>query len=297
MNCKNRLLATAVLLATFVLLPVLQATAEEYKIGVLAKNGASEAITQWSGHGEYLSKATGISFSVTPVTFLAMDATIKEKKIDFVVANPAIVAEMGEKYGVKPVATMINRIKGKGLHQFGGVIFVHKDSPVKTLEDIKGKKFGFVKKSSFGGLHAGLYLLKTNGIDPEKDCSEYAEIGTHEKVVMAVADKLIDAGTVRTDTLERMAEDGKINMDDFRVIHKVDDDFPFVHSTILYPEWPMAALAHVSADMSKKVTSALIEMKEDSPASQDAKIVGWKHAVDYGPVLECLRTIDMSAGE
>jgi phosphate/phosphite/phosphonate ABC transporter binding protein len=296
MICKNRL-ATAALLATFILLQAFQVAAEEYKIGVLAKNGAGEVITQWNGHGDYLSKATGISFSVLPVTFLAMDAAIKEKKIDFVLANPAIVAEMGEKYGVKAIATMINKIKGKSVHQFGGVIFVRKDSPIKTLADIKGKKFGFVKRSSFGGLHAGLYLLKTNGIDPEKDCSGYAEIGTHEKVVNAVADKMIEVGTVRTDTLERMAEDGKINMDDFRIINKVEDDFPFVHSTVLYPEWPFAALSHVNTDVSEKVASALIDMKENSPAAQDAKISGWQQAVNYAPVLECLRMIGMKAGE
>ncbi|CAK8722782.1 MAG: phosphate/phosphite/phosphonate ABC transporter binding protein [Candidatus Electronema aureum] len=294
---RNRLLLATAMLAAFVLLQTFQAAAEEYTIGVLAKNGASEVITQWNGHGEYLSKATGISFSVMPVTFLAMDAAIKEKKIDFILANPAIVAEMGEKYGVKAVATMINKIKNKSVHQFGGVIFVRKDSLIEKLEDIKGKKFGFVKKSSFGGLHAGLYLLKTNGIDPEKDCLGYAEIGTHEQVVHAVADKLVDVGTVRTDTLERMAEDGKINMDDFRIINKVEDDFPFVHSTVLYPEWPLAALAHVKTDVSKKVSSALIDMKENSSAAQGAKISGWKQAVDYAPVLECLRTIGMKAGE
>jgi two-component system, LuxR family, sensor histidine kinase TtrS len=296
MNYRNKL-AALFLLSACCLLPYSSAGAEEYKIGVLAKNGDVKAITQWSEHGEYLGKALNASFSVVPVTFNAMDMTIKEKKVDFFLANPAIFVEMREKYGVSAQATMINSIKGKSVHQFGGVVFVRKDSPVINLADIKGKKFGFVKRTSFGGLHTGLYLLKTNGINPEKDCSMYEEIGTHEKVVNAVAEGYIDVGTVRTDTLERMAEDGKIKMEDFRIIHQEKDDFPFVRSTILYPEWPLAALSHVNQETREKVAAALIDMKADSAAAQDAKIVGWKKAVDYSPVLECLRTIGMSAGE
>ncbi len=272
--------------------------AEEYTVGILAKSGDIKAISQWNAHSEYLTKALGISVSVVPVTFNAMDKSIREKKVDFILANPAIYVDLHDKYGAEAVATMINSINGKSVHQFGGVIFVRKDSPIQTLADIKGKKFGFVKRTSFGGLHAGLYTLMTNGINPERDCSVYTELGTHEKVVKAVEEGVVDVGTVRTDTLERMAEDGKINMEDFRVIHPGEDkDFPFVHSSKLYPEWPVAALAHVNEILRKQVKDALLAMKPNSEAAMSGKITGWKAAVDYAPVRECLKTIGMSAGE
>jgi two-component system, LuxR family, sensor histidine kinase TtrS len=265
---------------------------------VLAKSGDLKAISQWSAHGEHLSKALGKSVSVVPVTFNAMDNTVREKKVDFFLANPAIYVDMHDKYGAEAVATMINSINGKSVHQFGGVIFVRKDSPIQTLVDIKGKKFGFVKRTSFGGLHAGLYTLMTNGINPEKDCAAFEELGTHEKVVRAVEDGIVDVGTVRTDTLERMVEDGKIKLEDFRVIHPGEaKDFPFVHSSKLYPEWPLAALAHVNEGTRKKVKEALLAMKPDSEAAVSGKIVGWKDVADYAPVRECLKTIGMSAGE
>ncbi|MGR0480736.1 MAG: phosphate/phosphite/phosphonate ABC transporter substrate-binding protein [Candidatus Electronema sp. V4] len=279
-------------------LSTVPAAAEEYTIGVLAKSGDLKAISQWSAHGEHLSKALGESVSVVPVTFNAMDNTVREKKVDFILANPAIYVDMHDKYGTEAVATMINSINGKSVHQFGGVIFVRKASPIQTLADIKGKKFGFVKRTSFGGLHAGLYTLMTNGINPEKDCAAFEELGTHEKVVRAVEDGIVDAGTVRTDTLERMVEDGKIKMEDFRVIHPGEaKDFPFVHSSKLYPEWPLAALAHVNEGARKKVKEALLAMKPDSEAAVSGKIVGWKDVADYAPVRECLKTIGMSAGE
>ena len=267
-------------------------------IGVLAKSGDLKAVTQWSAHGEYLSKALGASCAVVPVTFNAMEGNVRDRKVDFILANPAIYVDMHDKYGAEALATMVNSINGRSVHQFGGVIFVRKDSPVQTLADIKGKKFGFTKRTSFGGLHAGLHTLMTNGISPEKDCAAFEELGTHEKVVRAVEDGKVDVGTVRTDTLERMAEDGKIKMEDFRVINPgADKDFPFVYSSELYPEWPLAALAHVNDGLRQQVKAALLAMKADSEAAVSGKITGWKEVADYTPVRDCLKTIGMSAGE
>jgi ABC-type phosphate/phosphonate transport system substrate-binding protein len=108
---------------------------------------------------------------------------------------------------------------------------------------------------------------------------------------MAVKNGLVDAGTVRSDTLERMQDEGKINMSDFRVIHAVKDDFPFVHSTRPYPEWPMAACAHTDAAVAGAVAQALMNMPAEAPALKAAKIVGWRPPADYSPVTECLKRI------
>ncbi|MEW8013200.1 MAG: PhnD/SsuA/transferrin family substrate-binding protein, partial [Candidatus Thiodiazotropha endolucinida] len=65
-------------------------------------------------------------------------------------------------------------------------------------------------------------------------------------VVRAVLDGRADAGTVRTDTLERMAETGLIELERIKLLNPMPvADFPYRLSTRLYPEWPMAALKHV----------------------------------------------------
>ena len=85
--------------------------------------------------------------------------------------NPAFSKEVKKRFGGEAIATLINSREGKALKEFGGVIFVRADSPIKTLEDIKGKRFMCVKKSSFGGYQMALRTLKQHGIDPEKEHS------------------------------------------------------------------------------------------------------------------------------
>jgi len=265
--------------------------AADHKIGVLAKRGAPKCMKKWGATAAYLSEKLGTKFTIIPLKFVAIEPAINSGKIDFLLANSAFFVEMEKKYGISPIATLINSRKGKALDKFGGVIFVLSGSSVQDLAGVKGKKFMCVKRSSFGGAHMAWRLLMENGIDPEKDCAAFVEGKKHDNVVLAVKNNAVDVGTVRSDTLERMEDEGKIKMSDFRIIHQVKDDFPFVHSTTLYPEWPMAACANTDKGLAQKVASALTGMSKDSVAAKSAKIVGWSKPADYTEVKECLKAI------
>lgn len=263
----------------------------DYRIGVLAKRGAPACMKQWGATGAYLTEKTGIKFTILPLAFDAIEPAVKSGKIDFMLANSSFFVELEQKYGLYPIATMVNSTEGIALKEFGGVLFVRKDSDIFNLSQIRGKKFMCVKYSSFGGGHMVWRLLLDNGIDPKTDCASFLEGEKHDNVVLAVRNGVVDIGTVRSDTLERMQDEGKIKISDFRIINKIEDDFPFVHSTRLYPEWPMAACAETDKKIVEQVATALKNMPANSIAAESALIVGWMEPLDYGPVTECLKTI------
>ncbi len=268
-----------------------QPSISEIKIGILAKRGANRVISQWEPTGDYLSEILGEQVVIIPIKFSLIETMVKLSRIDFLLANSAFFVEMEKKYQVRAIATMINAKNHKPLDQFGGVVFTRTDSEIQELEDIRNKKFMAVKFSSFGGCQMAWRLLIDNNIDPQKDTSAFMEAGTHDHVVYAVLKGVADAGTVRTDTLERMQSEGKISMDQLRIIHNIEDDFSFVHSTRLYPEWPMAALKQTTPALSARLAEALWKMESDSTAAQTARVVGWKKASDYTSVQQCLQTI------
>jgi len=260
-------------------------------IGVLAKRGVKKAIEQWGPTAEYLSERLKMDVRIKPLKFTEIEPALKNQEIDFLLANSAYYARFEGKYGLDAILTMGNRKGQNALDRFGGVIFTRKGKDIKNLKDIKGKRFMCVKYSSFGGAHMAWRLLLENGIDPKKDCKTFLEGKTHDNVVMAVKDGAVDVGTVRSDTLERMADEGKIDMDDFTIINPVNDGFPFVHSTVLYPEWPLAACAKTSPEMKKKVGRLLYVMQSKHPALKAAKVYNWKRPANYSDVTACLRDI------
>lgn len=262
-----------------------------YRIGVLAKRGEHKALAKWEPTAEYLNQKLSAQFTIIPLKFTEIETAVTSGNLDFLLANSAFYAEMNKKHNVQAITTLVNSRKGHALDKFGGVILVRRDSSIRKIEDIRGKRFMCVKYSSFGGAHMAWRLLLENGLDPKQDCRAFLEGNTHDNVVLAVQNGLVDAGTVRSDTLERMQDEGKIKIGDFRIIHQINDDFPFVHSTRLYPEWPLAACKNTDPGLARKVASALKSMPGNESALKAAKIVGWKKSADYTAVTECLREI------
>lgn len=263
--------------------------AQEYKIGVLANRDAGQTVKEWKATADYLTAKVGKPFVIVPLSFDQLPESTKEGKVDFVLSNSAFYAELSRLYNVQAVATVVRNHKNQPLDQFAGVVLVKKDSPINSLKDFKGKDFMCVKKSSFGGWLMAHRLFLENGIIPDQDFKSLQFGKSHDNVVYAVYNGVVAGGTVRTGILEKMTEEGKIKMEDFKIIAQVRDDYPQVHSTILYPEWPLAAGSNVPAPLREQVTESLLAITATDPAAGAAKITGWKRAMDYQPVVECLK--------
>lgn len=269
-------------------------TGQPVRIGVLAYKGKDVALKMWKPTGAYLQKnLPEASFEIIPLNFDEIDNAVRNNKVDFVIANSSIYVDLEAKYGVARIATMKNRgLKGAST-VFGGAIFCKAGrEDLKTLSDLKGKTFFAVDETSLGGWRAAWREFHAAGIDPYRDFRGLSFTDNHESVVLAVRDGKADAGTVRTDTLERMAEAGKIALHDFLIINrKTEIRFPFLLSTRLYPEWPMARLEKTPEETARKVAIALLKMPSDSAAAAASKTYGWTIPLDYHGVHDLLKEL------
>ncbi len=271
--------------------PSLSLAGKTFKVGVLAKRGKPKAMEKWSAHMKYLSAKTGHDFILVPLAFDEIFSSVSLRKIDFILTNPGFFVVLHKKFGVKAIASLVNYRQGMPLNRFGGVIFTRNDSSIEKSRDLRDTSFMCVKMTSFGGAQMAFKHFLDRGINPFEDFRKLLEGGTHDAVVYAVRDGIVEAGTVRSDTLERMAAEGKIRLKDFRIIDRVKDSFPFIHSTVLYPEWPFASLKFTNPEIVQAVSQALRAMKPNDQAARRAKIAGWSAPLNYKPVSECLRAV------
>lgn len=271
--------------------------ADTVKIGVLAKNGPAKALKAWSATGEYLTTKLGKNVEIVPLDFDKVNPAIEGNEVDFFLINSSMFVTAKVKYGASAIATMINSRQGQALNSFGGVIITSAyNEAINSLADLKGKTFMAVKESSFGGWQMAYKTIKDAGIDPFTDFAKLEFGGKHDNVVFAIQNEAVQAGTVRTDTLERMAAAGAIAMEDFKIINKQSySNFPFVCSTTLYPEWPLAKTAATSDALAQELVAALKQITKDDPAATKAKIVGWTDPLDYSPVEELQKTLNIGA--
>lgn len=280
------------ILVVFLLISFLKAD-ELVKVGVLAKRGSDITLARWSSTIEYLDKSIdGYSFEIVPLSFEDLKNSVAKGEVDFFLTNTMYYVELEYLYGASRIATLKNRSsKGDGLTSFGGVIFVRDESKIKKYSDIKGKSFGAVDISSFGGWVMAQKEFKDNSIESD-DFSSFKFFGSHDNVVKAVLDKRIDAGTVKTDTLERMADEGLIRLKDLRIIgEKKYKGFPFLVSTALYPEWPFAKVSKTSEKLANKVLTALLSIEPKSKVLKDSNLSGWTIPLDYSKVHKVLEEL------
>ncbi len=268
---------------------------ETVRIGVLAKRGAEQALAMWGPTADYLSRqVNGYRFEIVPLDFPEVYPATEAGAVDFILANSGIYVELEVQYGVGRIATLRNL--GPGSHtytHFGGVIFTRSDrSDINGLADLSRQRFAAVEFNSFGGWWVAWRELHTAGIDPFRDFAEMRFTGTHDAVVHAVLDGSIDAGTVRTDTLERMAAEEKIDLSQIKVIAPhTHRGFGYAVSTRLYPEWPFAKLAHTSDALGDRVAAALLAMPEESEAARAGQVTGWTVPSNYQPVHDLMREL------
>lgn len=131
-------------------------------------------------------------------------------------------------------------VKGdaNGFQGYNLILIVKKDSPYKTLADLKGKKVAHTSPSSNSGNMAPIALFPKEGLVPGKDY-EFLYSGKHDQSVMGVNSGDYDAAAVASDVFHRMAERGQVKEDDFRILYR-SEKFPtssFAYAYDLEPQF------------------------------------------------------------
>jgi signal transduction histidine kinase/CheY-like chemotaxis protein len=267
-----------------------------HKIMLMAHKGKAKGLKKWTATADYLTaRIPGHRFELVPLDWDGMRAYIQTGEADFVLSNPGMYVEFEAGYGIRRLATLKNLRLGEAVPNFGSVIIKRADrDDIQGVRDLEGKHLMMSSHTAWGGWQVGWMEMLKQGFDPYKQLGQLSTSGSHDKTVMAVLAGEVDAGVCRTDTLERLAGGGEIDLKDIELVTSKNlqyPRFPFLLSTDLYPEWPFAATRNVNNELLEEVTRVLLGMPPDSQAARDGNYAGWTVPDNYQPVHEVLRTL------
>lgn len=180
----------------FLLLLVAVAARADLVLGVHPFKPATKLTEAFSPLASYLGEAMGepVSLRIAKDYQTHTDA-IGRDEVDFAYMGPASYAALVEKYGPKP---LLARQAIDGQPAFHGKIFVRADSPIRTLTDLKGKRFAFGEPHSTMSHLVPRYMLWQSAI-MVGDLAGYKFLGDHVNVALAVLSDAYDAGAVKED--------------------------------------------------------------------------------------------------
>lgn len=178
--------------------------AENYVFGVHPFKNPTELAAIFKPLIAYLEAETGANISFrSSKDYAAFNEAFLHGEIDIAFMGPSIYAEFSNLHPekIRLVATAL----ANGQPTFKGVIVAKKDSAIKSLVDLKDKKFAFGDRDSTLSCFLPAAMLIDAGIF---DSLTYDFTGKHDNVATSVLNGTHDAGGLKPDVAEKYMEQG-----------------------------------------------------------------------------------------
>ncbi len=161
---------------------------------------------------------------------------VDTRKIRYCLYRPLTYIEALERGAkIEPIVATIN--KNTGQPWYKACIIVKSESSIKTLKDLRGKRFSFVDKSSTSGYLMPLVAFQQLGIKPEQDFTKIIYAGNHSKSIAALEDGIVDASATNIPTYFKRQKNNQLTSKNTRIIWESDPiaESPIVVSKKLPP--------------------------------------------------------------
>ncbi|MER2560373.1 MAG: phosphate/phosphite/phosphonate ABC transporter substrate-binding protein [Myxococcaceae bacterium] len=183
---------------------------------VLARESVEKAYAKLD---EYLARQLGVPVElVIGESYDDVVSRTAANDFDAVMLSPYTYALAMEKQRLPCLVQMI----GDGSATAAGYIVVREDSPIRSVADLPGVRFGFVDRASTSGYIYAVKVLRDNGIDPRKHLGSMEFLGNHEAVLQAILDGRIEAGATYQGSLTAMRRSKDVDPLSFRIIAKTE---------------------------------------------------------------------------
>ncbi|MEW6409812.1 MAG: phosphate/phosphite/phosphonate ABC transporter substrate-binding protein [Nitrospirota bacterium] len=177
-----------------------------------------------------------------------------------------------------------------GSSTYHGLIFVRKDSGIKTIKDLKGKRFALVDKATTAGYLLPIAYFKKHGI---KDYRSYLKetyfSGTHEDAIYDVLNRKADIGAAKNTVYHRLADK------DIRIVNEL----VILERSPNVPENGLAVRKNLDESIKKRLKDELLNMYISLKGREVLKNFGAQKFIetkneDYEPVFKYAREIRLN---
>ncbi|HEV2988819.1 MAG TPA: phosphate/phosphite/phosphonate ABC transporter substrate-binding protein [Candidatus Angelobacter sp.] len=234
-----------------------------FSVGMIPDAGATQVSVQEKAPlKNYLTKAMGREVNLMiPTSYNATIEALGNGSLDFAYLGGLSYLKAHKQYDVVPLVQRSVDL------QFHSVFITPANSPIRSLKDLKGKKFAYGDINSTSG-HLIPYLeMKQAGIDPDADI-QFRYSGSHPATAKAVESGAVDAGALDETVYNSLIADGKLDKNKVRVFY---NSKPFV-------DYVWVARKEISPADRERFIQAFTSLKE-GPDSQVLQILRGKDFV------------------
>ncbi len=252
----------------------------ELTIGLIPEQNVFKQMARYQPLGDYIGKKAGIKVRFTILSrYGNIIDRFKAEKLDGAFFGSFTGALAIQKLGIEFLARPVNL---DGSSTYWGYIFVRKDSGIKGVPDMKGKRFVFVDKATTAGYVFPVAFLKEHGVNNVNTFfRETYFAGSHDAAIYAVIDKKADVGCAKHSMFDRVA----------RTDPRVKNDLIILAESPKVPSNGLGVRKDLGPEVKKKLREVLIGMDKNDEGKEILKKFEAIQFIpttreDYGTVFE-----------
>ena len=237
--------------------PAKKPSVEKLRIGLIPERNLFKQLERYEPLGEYLFRKTGtkITFMLLPRYGNIID-TFQSSGLDGAFFGSFTYTLAHAKVGVEVLARPVAL---DNTSTYYGMIFVRKDSRIRTARDMKGKRFAFVDKATTAGYLLPLDYFHDHGIsDYDVYLKEAYFTGTHEDAVFDVLNGKADIGAAKNTVFQRLANADPRIMKELVILTRSPD----------VPENAIALRKDIDMSVRNRLKGSLLSMHLDPDGKQ-----------------------------
>lgn len=253
---------------------------KEILIGLIPELNVFQQMERFKPLAEYLTKKTGVKVNITILSrYGNIIDRFTSENMDGAFFGSFTGALAIQKLGVVPLARPMNL---DGSTQYWGYIFVRKDSGIKKVSDMKGRKMAFVERATTAGYIFPSAYFRDNGVANIKNFFiEYYFTGSHDAAIYAVLDKKADIGAAKHSVYDRVR----------KADPRVDRDLIILAESAKVPSNGLCVRKGLNGELQKKLKAALLNLDKDPEGKTVLEKFGGIKFIettvaDYQPVFD-----------
>ena len=257
-------------------------------IGLIPEQNIFKQLERYQPLAAYLSRKTGAKVTLKILRrYGNIIDNFTSEGLDGAFFGSFTYALAHAKLGVEVVARPMALDNTSTYH---GLIFVRKDSGIRSFRDMKGKRFAFVDRATTAGYLLPVAYFHNHGVS---NCGTYLKecyfAGTHEDAIEEVLNKKAEIGAAKNTVFDRLA---KANP-------RIREELVVLTESPEVPENGLALRKNIDESLRSRLKKSLLEMHEDPEGKKvlerfEARRFIETRNEDYAVVLQYAKDIGLN---
>lgn len=235
----------------------------DFYVAIIPEKNVFEQKRRFVKLCEYLSKKLNMNVVIrTLPNYGAIMSEFEAKKIDAAFLGSFVYVLSHAKFGIEPIA---RPVWNNGSSTYCGYIFVRKDSGIKSVKDMKGKRFMLVDQCTTGGYVYPILYFKENGVeDINRFFKTVGYSGSHDASAFAVFNKEADVGACKSDWYDELIDKAS----------GFKDNMMILSTSKSVPSNAFALRKDVDGKLKDRMRAILLNIEKDREGASALKTLG-----------------------